>query len=223
MRWMILFATLMTALFIALSCSDNGSEPPDDDPKTIPDASGFFPMSEGSFYIYNNGVTSREIDGDTTINGTLCTRLLQGGVTNEAWTKDASGFYQHLLDGEIWFDPPLAIPFDLVEDEPYDFYSLARQLGDTTALASLSGSLTFEGFVSREVTDYLYDSLLHLNYVSTIYNFAQDASLTDTTEEYWARGIGLVLSPDSDPNDGIFDELRLDSVLIDGVWLPRRE
>ncbi|MFH2056156.1 MAG: hypothetical protein ABIJ61_09380 [bacterium] len=222
MRWLMIFAVISASLLLGISCHDNGPDPPPDDPIKISDPASFFQVAEGNIWSYNNGVEVRELDGDTVINGVTCARLLKAGATSEAWTVDAAGFYQHLLDGQIWFDPPLAIPFSLEKDKPYAISSIARQLGDTTALASLTGTLTFTGYVSRMVMEYDYDSLVHLEYQTTIYNFADDVSKQDDFEEYWARNIGLVFSPDSDPTDGINDELSLDSALIDGVWLPVR-
>jgi hypothetical protein len=219
LRWLLTISLFLGAFLVVLSCNDDGVEP--EDPVKITDPLSFFPITEGNLWSYNNGVVIREIDGDTTINGITCSRLLRGGETAEALTIDAGGFYQHLLDGAIWFDPPLPIPFSLEKDEPYEVFSIGRELGeDTTAIGSFSGTLTFKGYVSRTVVDHDYDSLVYLDYKMTIYNFADSVSLQTNFDEFYARNIGLVLSRDIESNGAATDALNLDSARINGVWQP---
>ena len=221
LRWLLTISIFLMALLVSPGCNGNGNGPNGDDPVKITDPLSFFPVAEGNLWSYNNGVVIRELDGDTVINDVTCNRLLRGGQTAEAWTVDTSGFYQHLLDGAIWFDPPLPIPFSLEKDEPYEVFSIGRELGeDTTAIGSFSGTLTFKGYVSREVVDHVYDSLVYLDYKMTIYNFADGVSLQTDFDEYYARNMGLVLSRDIEDDSTATDVLNLDSARINGVWQP---
>lgn len=219
LRWLTPILIALTCVGVILSCSDKGSNPVEK-PLKISDPESFFPITDGNFWSYNNGTLLRQLDGDTIVNGTTCSRLLVGGETSEAWTKDVNGFYQHLLDGSIWFDPPLPIPFSLEKDSAYHVYSVARELGDTAALASFSGLLTFRGYTSSTVGDYKYDSLVHLEYQMNINLFYADTTIVNNFDEYYARNVGLVYSPDSDPTDNVNDALYLDSAVISGVKRP---
>jgi hypothetical protein len=180
----------------------------------------YFPVQQGNKWFYNNGQYSRVLSGDTTIAGTLCQRLLQNGETEEAWTLTSARFAQHLLAGFLWFDPPLQIPFNLEKDKPHETTALGRIAPGFTSnidSARFTGTLTFTGYSQKDVADVTVDSCIGLHYIikSTIYyhSAAADTS-TDIYDEYYARGIGLVLL--TDPNDTRY----LDSAIINGAKVP---
>jgi hypothetical protein len=180
----------------------------------------YFPVQQGNKWFYNNGQYSRVLSGDTTIAGTLCQRLLQNGETEEAWTLTSVRFAQHLLSGFLWFDPPLQIPLNLEKDKPYQTSALGKVApgwGSPIDSARFEGTLTFTGYFQKEVADVVTDSCIGLHYVikSTIYNHSAAADTsTDIYDEYYARGIGLVLL--TDPNDTRY----LDSAIINGIKVP---
>jgi hypothetical protein len=215
LRYFILLGLWFSLILLFVACDDNGNGP-NDDPITITNGRTFFPVADGNRWSYNNGAVIRQLDGDTVINGDTCARLFSGGVTEEAWTLTDERFAQHLLAQVIWFDPPLQIPFDLEKDKPYEFSSIGREVGDTTARGRYYGTLTFKGYVSQTVMGNDYDSLLHLDYHVTVFNFSDSSESVSDFEEYYARGIGLVLSPDPNPNFA----LNLDSARINGFWQP---
>jgi len=180
----------------------------------------YFPVQQGNKWFYNNGQYSRVLSGDTTIAGILCQRLLQNGETEEAWTLTSARFAQHLLAGFLWFDPPLQIPLNLEKDKPYQTSALGRIAPGFTGRvdsARFGGTLTFTGYSQRDIVDVRVDSCIGLHYIikSTIYNHSAAADTsTDIYDEYYARGIGLILL--TDPNDTRY----LDSAIINGAKVP---
>lgn len=180
----------------------------------------YFPVQPGNKWFYNNGQYSRVLSGDTTIAGVLCQRLLQNGETEEAWTLTSTRFAQHLLARFFWFDPPLQIPLNLEKDKPFLTSALGRIAPGWEGpidSARFEGTLTFTGYFQKEVADIMTDSCIGLHYIikSTIYfhSAAVDTS-TDIYDEYYARGIGLILL--TDPNDTRY----LDSAIINGIKVP---
>ena len=173
-------------------------------PELFENGTEYFPMAEGDIWYYtwtdSAKTIKREVSGDTVILGTTCTRVLENTATAEAWTKDANGFYVHLLAGTFWFDPPLAIPFDLEEGLTYDFSSnMFTKVAGQTYTSVISGGLDFTGYVSKTVPAGTFNDVIELYYQPD-----------DETNyyEYYARGVGLL-----DNGDYI-----LDSAYIDGVW-----
>jgi hypothetical protein len=197
------------------SCSDNGNGPNNNhnDTTVAKITEAYFPVNEGNSWSYNNGQLLRQLSGDTIINGRACLRLLQGGRTMEAWSLTDEYFAQHLLEREYWFDPPLQIPFDLKVDQPYEFYSLIYPTYDTAAVGSLSGSLTFKGYTTETVNDNVYDSCVYLDYATEQVVFLGNQRSEIAFQEYYARGIGLVLSVGA-------GDMYLDFAVIDGDTLP---
>jgi hypothetical protein len=185
----------------------NGSE-------TIRISQEFFPIQDGSFWSYNWGNFIRRISGDTLVNGTTCKRLLENGVTAEAWTLTDSAFSQHLLAGDIWFDPPLSIPLEFEEGTPHQVGSNVYLRGDTSAIGYISGTVSCLGFNSLpNVQGNSYDSLLTLDYQIQQIEYLTDDTTTDSYLEYWARGIGLIFVTGTG--------YVLDFAVIDGDTLPR--
>jgi hypothetical protein len=202
---------------MAWGCSNKATNP---QAVTIRDGMRYFPVQQGNKWFYNNGQYSRVLSGDTTIAGILCQRLLENGETEEAWTLTSARFAQHLLAGFLWFDPPLQIPLNLEKDKPYQTSALGRVApGWESPIDSVrfKGTVTFTGYFQKEVADIATDSCIGLHYIikSTIYNHsaATDTS-TSIYDEYYARGIGLVLL--TDPNDTRY----LDSAIINGTKVP---
>jgi hypothetical protein len=211
--------SLILTIFLLLvwGCS---SKPNNPQVVKINDGVRYFPVQQGNKWFYNSGEYNRLLDGDTTISGTLCLRLLQNGETEEAWTLTSERFAQHLLAGFLWFDPPLQIPLNLEKDKPFQTSALGRiALGFVSPIdsARFAGNLTFTGYSQREVVDVMLDSCigLHYNMRTIIYNHSGVAdTTTDIYDEYYARGIGLVLL--TDPKDTRY----LDSAIIGGVKVP---
>jgi len=166
----------------------------------ITSGSQYFPMADGDTWYYTDGSARniiRTVSGDTVINGLRCQRVLENDTTAEAWSKDSTGFYVHLLDQILWFDPPLKIPFNLALEEPYDYASTAYWTeNDTTYFVDISGTLKFKGYETYSVTAGVFDSCLHFLYLTEGYN------------EYYARSVGLLDN----------DDYVLDSAFVGGVW-----
>lgn len=200
---------LIGCLAMYCGCSDNGNNGNGTTSKGI--SQQYFPVQDGNFWSYNNNDIRRELSGDTTINGVTCARLLENGETAEAWTIDKDQFAQHMLDRFVWFDPPLAIPLDLEPEDVYDVRSEAFLIGDTVAIGSYTGTLTFEGYVSQEVNDYSYDSCAVFYYRVDQLDYADSSVTRLRFREYYARGVGMVLSP---------GYLYLDYAVIDGDTIP---
>lgn len=210
MRHLYLIIAVAILAAAQYGCSDKGDGPNGDGKKTTI-SKEYFPVHDGDFWSYNNGTILRQLSGDTVINEVTCRRLLQGGVTTEAWTLTDERFAQHLLDKEIWFDPPLQIPFNLQIDSTYDVFSYGHFVGDTTKVGSYSGTLTNKGYVSRTVGDNTFDSCLWLDYHIEVLDYYDSSVSTIDFTEYYARGIGLVLSP---------DDKYLDYAIIAGHSVP---
>ncbi len=210
-------ALFLIVLITAWGCSKKSTEP---QAVTIKDGMRYFPVQPGNKWFYNNGQYNRVLSGDTTISGTLCQRLLENGETEEAWTLTSARFAQHLLAGFLWFDPPLQIPLNLERDKPHQTSALGRIApGWESPIDSVlfEGTLTFTGYFQKEVADIMTDSCIGLHYIikSTIYNHlaAADTS-TSVYDEYYARGIGLILW--TDPEEPRY----LDSAIINGIKVP---
>jgi len=210
-------ALFLIVLITACGCSNKATNP---QPVTIKEGMRYFPVQPGNKWFYNNGQYSRVLSGDTTISGTLCQRLLQNGETEEAWTLTSARFAQHLLAGFLWFDPPLQIPLNLEKDKPFQTSALGRIVPGSDIpvdSARFEGTLTFTGYFQKEVADIMTDSCIGLHYIikSTIYNHSAAADTsTDIYDEYYARGIGLILW--TDPEEPRY----LDSAIIDGIKVP---
>jgi hypothetical protein len=213
---------LYSALFLITiatvwGCGDKGTDPK---PVTIRDGMRYFPVEQGNKWFYNSGQYARVLSGDTTIAGTLCQRLLENGETEEAWTLTSARFAQHLLAGFLWFDPPLQIPLNLEKDKPHQTTALGKIApGFTSSIdsARFAGTITFTGYSQKDVADVAVDSCIGLHYIikSTIYFHSAEADTsTDVYDEYYARGIGLVLW--TDPEEPRY----LDSAIINGVKVP---
>jgi hypothetical protein len=207
----------LIAVIAVWGCSNKATN---HQPVTIKEGMRYFPVQQGNKWFYNNGQYSRVLNGDTTIAGILCQRLLENGKTEEAWTLTSTRFAQHLLAGFLWFDPPLQIPLNLEKDKPFQTSALGKIVPGSNIpvdSARFEGTLTFTGYFQKEVVDVMTDSCigLHYNMKSTIYyqSGASDTT-TDAYDEYYARGIGLVLL--TDPNDTRY----LDSAIISGVKVP---
>lgn len=160
----------------------------------------YFPMAEGDTWYYTDAAHNkivRVVSGDTTINSLPCKRILENDTTAEAWSKDSTGMYVHLLDKILWFDPPLKIPFDLVYDVPYNYNSIVYwTVNDTLYQSDITGILKFKGYLTFTVGAGRFDSTIQLSYV------------TDGYSEYYAKGVGLLYNED----------YALDSAYVGGVW-----
>jgi len=175
-------------------------------PEIFENGTEYFPMAEGDtwYYTWIDSAKSikREVSGDTTILSVSCKRILENDTTAEAWTKDASGFYVHLLAEDFWFDPPLAVPFDLEEGLPYNYLSnMFFRRNDSTFSGTTSGSINFIGYITKTVQAGQFDDVIELYY-------DPDDPEESNYYEYYARGVGLL-----DNGDYI-----LDSAYIGGVW-----
>ncbi|MCP4703505.1 MAG: BACON domain-containing protein [candidate division Zixibacteria bacterium] len=173
-------------------------------PELFENGTEYFPMADGDIWYYwwadSAKTIKRVISGDTVILGTVCTKILENTATTEAWTKDANGFYIHLLARNFWFDPPLAIPFDLEEGITYDFSSnMFTKVDDQIYTSVISGGLDFIGYVTDTVPAGIFNDVIELYYQPD-----------DETNyyEYYAPGVGLL-----DNGDYI-----LDSAYIGGIW-----
>lgn len=168
----------------------------------------YFPVADGDTWYYTSqtlGQVVRTVDGDTTINGRACIRVLEGGVTAEAWSLEESGnsagFYVHLLStGSVFyeFEPPLRIPFDMAVDEVYNYEATVTKYvsGTVSEVFDISGNLRFEGFVDYLVPAGDFENVIQIYYIEDDYN------------EYYAPGVGLL-----DNEDYV-----LDSAYIGGTW-----
>ncbi len=173
-------------------------------PELFENGSEYFPMAEGDtwYYTWVDSAKSikREVSGDTTILGNSCKRILENGATAEAWAKNTNGFYVHFLAGAFWFDPPLAIPFDLEEGITYEFSSnMFTEVDEQIYTSVTSGGLDFMGYVTDTVPAGIFNDVIKLYYQPD----GQTAYY-----EFYARGVGLL-----DNGDYI-----LDSAYIGGVW-----
>jgi hypothetical protein len=169
-------------------------------PERIMDGASYFPMEDGDTWYFTNVADTqitRTVSGDTLINGITCKKVLQNGVTTEAWTVDSSGFGVHLLDEILWFEPPLLVPFGLRVDSAYNYDSKVFWTeNDTLWESNISGILKFKGYVTRDVPAGHFDDVIKLLYQTEAYT------------EYYARGVGLLFNGD----------LNLDSAYVGGVW-----
>lgn len=210
---------MIPVLLLVCGCSDKTTNPK---PIKINDGVRYFPVQQGNTWFYNNGQHVRLLSGDTTIAGTVCLRLLQDGETEEAWTVTTDRFAQHLLSQFVWVEPPLQIPLNLEKDKPYQFSSLGRIApGWDSPIDSIrfEGTVTFTGYSQKEVGDVPIDSCIGLHYSTntTVHlKTGSPSSSTDSYEEYYARGIGLVLLMDPTPANQRY----LDSAVINGVKVP---
>ncbi len=175
-------------------------------PELFENGSEYFPMAEGDTWYYtwadSAKTIKREISGDTVINSTTCVRVLENDTTAQAWTKSADSFYVHLFvqDEVFWFDPPLAIPFDLEEGIPYEYNSNIFYKVDGSIYSGIfSGLLDFNGYVTDTVPAGIFNDVIELYY---------QPDGEPNYYEYYARGVGLL-----DNGDYI-----LDSAYIGGVW-----
>jgi hypothetical protein len=216
LRTTILLLAVLALAIIGCSCS-GGTDP---EPKvTIVNGPAYFPMSDNDTWYYNSSSIIRKIDGDTTVNGVVCKRVFKGNETDQAWSITAERFAQHLLEGFLWFDPPLQIPLNMVKGDPVQFSSLglvaAGFVSDADSFRTF-GKITFDGYATRTLNQVDLDSCLKLDYdyVTKVY-FKNGSVLDDSTKytEYWAKGIGLL-------DDG---DLHLDRAIINGVELPKRQ
>jgi hypothetical protein len=197
-----------------------GEGPVEEEPaQKIVGGERYFPMADGNIWYYNSANVIREVDGDTTINGVVCKKVLQGILTFQAWSLNEERFAQHLLERTFSFEPPLEIPLDLQKGAPHEFNSLgivdpSYNPDDIDSVRTI-GSLSFDGYVTRTVNQVDLDSCIKLDYDYTdqVY-FGDGISENFETQysEYYARGIGLI-------SDG---EIELDQALIDGVMVPQR-
>lgn len=218
-RWSLfslpLFSTAGVALlWLAAGCNDK-SVPPTK-PVQIVNGESYFPMHDGDIWYYNSGNFIYQVDGDTTIDGVVCKRVLKGGETDQAWTVNSQRFAVHLLEGFMWLEPPLDIPLNLVKSEPHQFSSrglVAEGFVSDADSFRMSGTLTFGGYVKRTINLVELDSCIQLDYVSkTRIYFKNGTTLDDDAaySEYYARGIGLIYNGD----------IGLDEAIINGVHLP---
>jgi hypothetical protein len=164
----------------------------------------YFPIADGDIWYYtwvdSNKTVKRQVSGDTVINSITCVRILENDTTAEAWTKDASGFYVHLLAKAFWFEPPLAIPFDLEEGITYNFSSnMFTRIDGNIYTSVISGALDFEGYITKTVPAGQFNDVIKLFYQPN-----DEVSYY----EYYAPGVGLL-----DNGDYI-----LDSAYIGGIW-----
>ena len=192
-------------IFLASDGGDIGIQVLMTVPEIFENGTEYFPMAEGDTWYYTRPYyatqITRTISGDTVILGNTCTRILENDTTAEAWTKDANGFYVHLLSGNFYFDPPLAIPFYLEEGIPYNFNSNSYLWvsADSIYSGTISGQLDFMGYISKTVPAGQYDDVIKLYY---------QPDDEDNYYEYYARGVGLLDN----------DDYILDSAYIGGVW-----
>ena len=199
---------LIMALALVISCSSSN------DPQPLKFDSSFFPLDNGDTWYFTSatkGSIVRTIDGDTVISDVTCKRILENGLTVEAWTVTASGetsgFYTHLLTFAIndgadtispRFVPPLRIPLEMETDEGYTYDSDGFYLLDNQAyMLTISGTLRFKGFIEHTVPAGEFTDVARIHYETDGYN------------EYYAKGVGLL-----DNEDYV-----LDSAYIDGRWI----
>jgi len=189
---------LMTILLLA-GCSSNKPE----EPAKLTEGAKYFPLAEGDTWYFTTSDQRkivRTVSGDTTVLSITCKRVLENDSTAEAWTVDTSGFKLHLLLKDHWAEPPLLIPFNLVQGKPYHYDSRVYFYeGGNLFYSQFTGSLEFKGYVSKTVAAGTFAGAIKLHYIpdgSTAY------------DEYYGRGVGLL------DNGDYF----LDSAYIGGVW-----
>jgi len=206
-----IFPLLMTG------CSDPPPKPPEKE--KIVNGRSYFPMNDGDTWFYNSADVIRTVDGDTTINGYVCRKVLQGNKTAQAWSLTDERFAQHLLERSFSFDPPLEIPLDLEKGMPHEFNSLGivdpSYNPDEIDSVRTIGTLAFDGYVTRTLNHVDLDSCIKIDYDYTDHVYFSDGvSITAPTQysEYYARGIGLI-----DDGDIVLDQAR-----INGVTLPKK-
>ncbi len=202
---MKIFSLIILAVILIGCSSSNG---PDNVP--VFDAS-YFPHADGDTWYYtavDETKITRVVDGDTTINGLDCIKILENGATTEAWSiiesGDSAGFYVNMLTflygADIihpYFDPPLRIPFKMAMDEEYNYNSDAYYtLNSQMYTFNVSGKLIFKGFIEKSVPAGDFKDVARIYYE------------TDDYYEYYAEGVGLL-----DNEDYV-----LDSAFIGGKW-----
>jgi hypothetical protein len=168
------------------------------------DGADYFPMADGDRWYYSDSLMQpvvREVSGDTIITSRQCKRIIHNGETAEAWSIDTAGFNVHLLTDvfHFRFEPPLVIPFDLAQEEPYDYSSTAFWVdsADTAWEAPISGTLKFKGYITYDTpTGIHFDDVIRFFYIPDGYS------------EFYARDVGLLDNED----------LVLDSAFVGGVW-----
>lgn len=215
LRLLSLILIFAITLIIADGCSKKGENPPP--AITIKDGARYFPIQQGNIWYcwyYEGGQGIRKLDGDTTINGVLCQRLLNNGKTDEAWTLTTAKFSQHLLGGSRWFEPPLEIPLDLEKDKPFVLVSQPHYLvGDSSQLKLVKATLTFSGYVTREILDVTVDSCLQIDYAIREFEVIDGDTVWGALisySEFYGIGLGLI-------DDG---DKALDSAFISGIKRP---
>jgi hypothetical protein len=199
-----------------------GGGPVDPPPEVkIVNGEAYFPMHDGDVWNYTQYTPpftqiTRHVDGDTTVNGVLCKRILKGPDTDQAWSLTAQRFAQHLFEGYLWFDPPLNIPLDMVKGKPVQFSSLGRISdafqSDADSIRT-AGSLSFDGYITRTVNEVSLDSCLKFDYDYIDKVYLKNGTVIEDTSRYseiWARGIGMI-------DDG---DLILDMAIINGIQVP---
>jgi hypothetical protein len=169
----------------------------------IVDGIEYFPMANGDTWYYYDSSSSQQIirmvDGDTVVNGVTCKKILENGVTSEAWTVDSTEFLAHMLGEIYWFVPPLAIPLDMVLEETHTYNSdVFWVISDTLFQGEVSGRMKFKGHFADTVPAGQFDDVIKFLYLDGGYS------------EYYARGVGLL-----DNGDYV-----LDSAVIGGVKYP---
>jgi hypothetical protein len=191
--------TLLMTIFLFAGCSSDKPA----EPAKLTDGANYFPLAEGDTWYFTTSDLRkivRTVSGDTTVEGVICKRILENDTTTEAWTIDTSGFKLHLLLQNNWADPPLLIPFNLVEGRPYHYDSrIYFYENDILYYSEFTGSLEFKGYVSKTVMAGTFSKAIKLHYIpdgSTAY------------DEYYGKGVGLL------DNGDYF----LDSAYIGGVW-----
>ncbi len=189
---------IISGLIIALGgCGGDGDNGNGPTPVVYTLSSSYFPMADGdTWYFDTNNVTIvRTISGDTVINGVTCKRVLENGVTSQAWVIQDSTFRIYLIAEILRPEPPLDIPFTLERGKVFSYGSTLYD-DDDDSIGFASGSLEFRGKITDTVPAGIFDS------VATIYYSPDDYT------EYYAPGVGLL-------NDEFY---LLDSALIGGVW-----
>ncbi len=189
-------------MLILAGCSSNEPTPA----PRITEGVKYFPVADGDTWFFTSAgstIIKRIISGDTTINGVVCKKVVDEGITTEAWTVDSEGFKTHLLQSIYRFDPPLLIPFNLEQGKPFKYKTTVYfTLSGVPYYAEDSGHIEFLGYVTREVKAGIFSSVLKLHYTP-----ANDTAY----DEFYAKGVGLI-------DNGYYF---LDSALIGGIWYGR--
>lgn len=186
-----------------ISCGDD-DKPTEPTPVLLVEGEKYFPAAEGDMWFYTNLDSVqivRVVSGDTTVNGVQCLRILHNDTTKEAWQLTETTFLVHLLEGNIRFQPPLPIPFDMNTNQAVGFSSNVFIFEDPYVYESHThGNLYFKGYLTRSVPAGEYDSVIDLYY--------DVVEPEDRYHEYYAKNIGLLDNGD----------LVLDSAFVGGVW-----